>query len=193
MTRLTRHELRLIYVYLDGRRGAEVDAVREKLRRMIAERAGELTWGRKVYEIMLPLSTPRLVTKGKHAGEYVRDPMCPTLNVYGSMEVWKRSALYKAIDIRILAELHKWPRARQVTGKRGVRVTRHSSVTVDEITVDVIGGKVPIDRLVKAGILAGDSAAEIEREAVWVQASPKHGFLTAEVFELVGSVFVAPP
>jgi hypothetical protein len=193
-TALTRQELRLMYVHLDGRPGADVEALREKLRRMIAERAGERAWGPKVFAIAMPLHTPRLLTKGKRAGTYVDDPLAPTLNVYGSMKIWQRAALYKAIDLRILAEIARWPRARVgvEAGRRAVRVVRYSSAQPDEITVDVLGGKIAVDRLVQAGILAGDAAKDLEREAAWIQAPPGHGRLTVEVFELL-EPGVAPP
>lgn len=174
----------MLYVYLDGRQDTEVEALREKLRLLIAERAGEREWGRKVYEITIPLKTERLVTTGKRSGHYVADQLAPTLNVYGSMKVWQRSALYKALDLRILAELARWPRCRPAADKRAVRVTRHSSHAPDEITVDVIGGKVPIDRLVRAQILTGDRAEDLEREAQWVPAPPNRGRLVVEVYEL---------
>lgn len=184
MTHLTRQELRQLYVRLDARRDAESLALREKLRALIAERADERVWGAKVFAITLPLSTPRLIVKGKHAGEYAKDSLAPTLNVYGSMKVWQRAALYKALDLRILAELHRWPLARPAPDPRAVRVTRRSSAKVDELSVDALGGKVPVDRLVRAGILRGDRIADLEREAVWQAAPPGKGSLLVEVFAI---------
>jgi hypothetical protein len=197
-TSLTRQELRLVYVCLDGRTGSDVEAVREKLRRMIAERAGERAWGDKVYAITLPLRDThrRLIKKGKRAGTYaLGDPLAPTMNVYGSMKPFQRAALYKVLDLRILAELTRWPRCRGATQPRAVRVVRYSSVPIDEASVDACGGKVIVDRLVQAGILRGDSAGDLEREAAWQAAPPGEGRLVVEVFELVAvaaSPLVAP-
>lgn len=154
---------------------------------MVAERASEREWGAKVYELRIPLSIPRVLVKGKRAGKTVHDPLAPTLNVYGSMKVFHRAALYKALDLRILAELTKWPRAllRGEERARAVRVTRFSSAPTDESSVDVIGGKVPVDRLVQRGILAGDTGALLEREGQWQVAPPGEGSLLVEVFELL--------
>jgi hypothetical protein len=100
------------------------------------------------------------------------------------MKPFQRAALYKALDLRILAELHRWRAARPAGGPRAVRVTRYSSVMPDEITVDVVGGKVIVDRLVQGGILIGDTHTDLEREAAWQAAPPKHGRLVVEVFAL---------
>jgi hypothetical protein len=192
MSALSRRDLRLLYVFLDGRRGADAEALRTKLRLLIAERAGERAWGAKVFELTIPLSVKRTVTRGKRAGRIVTDHLAPTMNVYGSMEVFQRAALYKAIDLRILAECSKWPRCLGATDKRAVRVTRRSSVKLDEVTVDVCGGKVPLDRLVQAGILRGDTTEDLEREAVWEKARPGQGCLIVEVFELLAPGLAGP-
>ena len=186
VTNLTRDDLQLLYVLIEASRDREVPRLQDTLRRMIAERAGEQAWGVKVFEWRLPLSTSRTILKGKKAGKIVDDPLAPTLNVYASMPTWKRAKLYKALDMRILAQLAEWPRAdlRGDVRRRAVRVTRHSSSMPDEITVDVIGGKVPIDRLVQRGILCGDTAKLLDREPQWVLAPPSKGYLLIEVYEL---------
>ena len=68
--------------------------------------------------------------------------------------------------------------------RRRVVVTRHSSVAPDEITVDVAGGKLPLDRLVVAGVLRDDNRKWCEREARWEYAPPKQGRVVIEVFEM---------
>ncbi len=186
MTELTRAELRTIYTLLNASRDRDVPALQEKIRIILAERAGVRELGAKVFELQLPLSVQHVLVRGKKAGKIVTRSLAPTLNVYGSMKVFARAELYKELDARILAELAKWPRARLrgAARPRAVRVTRRSSVMPDEITVDVIGGKVPVDRLVIAGVLVGDSAGLLLREAQWQQVPPKGGSLLVEVFEL---------
>lgn len=141
--------------------------LRERLRTMIAERAGQPEWGRRVFVMEIPLE------------------FAPTLNRYGSMAPWIRKKLYNALDIRIIAARPKWPGCiLKAPRRRGVIVTRHSSRRPDELGVDVIGGKVPIDRLVHAMVLAGDSDKHLLRDAVWTPAQPDEGKLVIEVFEL---------
>lgn len=154
----------------------------DKLAMMIAERAGSPTRGPVVFEIRIPLDDTRQTAKGP-----VTRHLAPTLNAYGSMKPWQRAILYKALDARIMAELHRWPLAiqRAVRLRRAAVVTRFSSRRPDEIGVDVLGGKVPIDRLVQAGILRGDSAKDLDREAHWQPAKPGQGSLLITVHDLV--------
>lgn len=185
MTQLTAGELQALYRLLSSI--ASFDALREKISRMIAEGSATAHRGPKIFELRLPLAIREKNAKGKEFLTHV----APTLNAYGSMKPWQQAKLRRYIDLRIMAELTTWPRARHASAavsKRFVRVTRFSSVQPDEIGVDVIGGKVPIDRLVKASILRGDTTADIEREAMWHKAAPGDGSLFVEVFELAGLV-----
>jgi hypothetical protein len=184
-TKLARRDLRLLHTLLWSSRDPEVPRLQETLRALIAERAGEREWETKVFEIRLPISAAGSAA-GKKAGGYFAGVLAPTLNVYGSMKPWQRAKLYKDLDLRILAELARWPHCllRGEKRKRAVRVTRASSSIPDEITVDIIGGKVVVDRMVLRDILAGDSGELLEREALWVQVPPKKGSLLVEVFEL---------
>jgi hypothetical protein len=161
---------------------ADVD-LRDRIARMVAERAGRPAWGPMVFMWRLPLSVKGTPKPGKPPPTM---HLAPTLNVYGSMEAWQRARLYKALDTRIMAEMGKWPAARLMghPRPRAVRVTRCSSVRPDEIGVDVLGGKVPIDRLVQAGILMGDHGEALEREARWEVAAPGAGSLLVQVYEL---------
>lgn len=70
--------------------------------------------------------------------------------------------------------------------RRIVVVTRVSSVRPDELSVDVLGGKIPIDRLVQAGVLRGDNDKWLARYGLWQQASPGEGRVVVDVYE-VGS------
>ena len=62
-------------------------------------------------------------------------------------------------------------------------VTRYSAVRPDEISVDIVGGKAPIDRLVLAGVLRGDSQQWLERDADWQKVDQNEGRVVIEVFE----------
>lgn len=68
--------------------------------------------------------------------------------------------------------------------RRRVVVTRHSSVEPDEVSCDVVGGKVPLDRLVQARVLVDDNRRWCEREAHWKPSPPKQGRVVVEVYEI---------
>ncbi|NBC17182.1 MAG: hypothetical protein GVY18_07685 [Bacteroidetes bacterium] len=67
--------------------------------------------------------------------------------------------------------------------RRHVVVTRYSSRQPDELSVDVVGGKLVVDRLVLAGVLRDDSPRWCVREARWEQAPPGRGSLRVDVYE----------
>lgn len=133
----------------------------------------------------------------------------PTLNEYANMPSWKRARLRTEVDGMILAALPSYPRARmrlhrrvetkwvrtKAGGKRlsrrtivangeprDVLVTRFSSRQPDETSCDVLGGKLPIDRLVHADILRGDSPSWITRAGAWAPAPPGATRVRIEVF-----------
>lgn len=75
-----------------------------------------------------------------------------------------------------------------VTGgrRRLVQVIRHSSRQVDEPAVDILGGKMVLDRLVWAGVIAGDSGKKVMRRGRWIPCLPGDGRLDVIVYELPG-------
>ena len=77
-------------------------------------------------------------------------------------------------------------RYRRTEAKRRVLVTRHTSGRLDEVSVDVCGGKLLLDVMVSAGVLVDDSPEWCEREARVVNAPPGSGFVTVEVFAVGG-------
>lgn len=185
MIDLTKAEARLVVALIDATPPSfPVTALRDKLVRAIAEDAGRRSWGALVFDWQLPLKTQVPLRRGQAAT--TTTDLAPTLNVYGSMETWRRARLYKLLDARILCEMAKWPACRLGASlrARAVRVTRYSSHRPDELGVDVLGGKVPVDRLVLAGILRGDGPKDLEREARWEPAPPGHGSLRVQVHEL---------
>lgn len=166
------------YAAPDLRELRDVAAVRDKVALIIASRSRSRGFGALVFRLDLPLKV--LAGKGRQR------PVAPTMNEYGQMPPWMRSWLYGELDTRIMVELSKHPVAllRSSPRPRGVSVTRYSSAMPDEISVDVLGGKVPIDRLVKAGVLCGDRAKDLERRAEWKRCPPKAGHVLVEVYEL---------
>ncbi len=112
-------------------------------------------------------------------------PLAPTLNTYAGMKGWARGKMRKQVDDYVLRL--PWGNAQAEGERRLVVVTRHSSREPDEVSCDVIGGKIALDRLVIAGILAGDSRKWIDREAHWVQCKPGFGKLVVEVYEAAES------
>jgi hypothetical protein len=130
------------------------------------------------------------------------------MNVYSALKSrkWELGNLNDQVDGMIMqakGRWHSWKMPMTIThtmvqGKRGprvkairnggrrrlVRCIRHSSHQPDEITVDVIGGKLPVDRMVLAEILRDDNRTWCEREAHWIKAAPKQGRVVLEVFEL---------
>jgi hypothetical protein len=159
-----------------------------------------------VFRIELPIEPVDLGRPGKP----LLISLTPTLNTYASMKGWARAKARTEVDRRIVAARGSWPRAHcgiqkraklvggepvivpvPGTGKRRlVRVVRRSSRRVDEITADVAGGKVVLDRLVQAEILAGDSGKWLEREAAWEPCDPGDGRVIVEVFDLPASLAV---
>jgi hypothetical protein len=145
--------------------------------------------GDKVFEWRLPLVHPHVVTRGKNRGKTRKDKMAPTMNDLVAMNVWERQAVRERLDGVLKDVLEAWPRAgiQDSPRRRIVRVTRFSRIEPDELGVDVLGGKVPIDRMVLAGILAGDTRKMLERQAHWVYEPNKdEGSLLIEVFEVKG-------
>ena len=73
-----------------------------------------------------------------------------------------------------------------VTGgrRRIVEFTRHSTKPVDEAAIDILGGKLLIDRLVWAGVIRGDSGEDIIRRGRWVKAAPGAGFVKVTCYEV---------
>jgi hypothetical protein len=119
--------------------------------------------------------------------------LAPTMNVWSSMKGWSKAKMRKAIDLVIVAKLSELADRGGVSSLsnvsargrvRRVVVDRHSSREPDELACDTIGAKPVIDRLVLAGILAGDSRKFLQRNAWWSKAKAGQGFLRIEVFDV---------
>jgi hypothetical protein len=164
-----------------------------------------------VFELVLPIRTQVTpVSKKGKVGKTVTLPLAPSLNEYAGMQAWALKATRAELDKRIRERCGYHPAwdcgsTRVVTiqpvkhGKRTtkveklatkggrrriIEVVRHSSRPVDEFAVDILGGKLIVDRLIWAGVIAGDQAKHIVRVPRWVRAKPGEGKLVVRVHEL---------
>jgi hypothetical protein len=150
------------------------------------ELAEAVEMGALVFQWRFPLDLKTVAVRGKNAGKVMKMSLAPTLNVYSQLEPWRRERLAEHLDTLILAELPRWHGCRTPPiRRRVVRVTRFSSVEPDEISCDVLGAKMPIDRLVQAGILSGDSRKHVVRDPHWTKASPGKGSMLIEVYRIL--------
>ncbi len=114
----------------------------------------------------------------------------PTMNVYSGLKGWAKGRLRTEVDFMLLEVMTKMAfsemeKALANGRRRRVVVTRFSSREPDEVaSADLLGAKIIIDRMVHAGVLAGDSRKHLVREAGWTQVKPKAGKLLVEVFDL---------
>ncbi len=126
----------------------------------------------------------------------------PTLNEYNGLDPWQKEALRKEYDAEIGRLKVAWPswscgvteRVVAVKGKaktlreggrrRAVVLTRESSGQPDEEALDACGGKIPVDRLVHAGVLRGDTPKWLVRYARWTQVPPGQGRVVVDVYDL---------
>jgi hypothetical protein len=157
-----------------------------------------------VFRLELPIEPVDLGKPGKPC--LVK--LASTLNEYAGMKGWARAKARTAVDKRIVVARASWPRwhcgvqmrAKVVGGevvkvpvagtgrRRLVRVVRRSSRRIDEVSLDVVGGKLPVDRLKIAEIITGDSARWLEREAAWEPCDPGDGRVIVEVYDLPASL-----
>jgi hypothetical protein len=145
-------------------------------------------WILPLGKVEIPKARPRVPRKD---GTFAERPkgtlaveLAPTLNAYKSMKPFILSALRDALDDRIAELLPTFPRALAQGKRRGVYLERHSTREPDETSLDVLGGKCPLDRLVIAGVLAGDSRAHVERVGMWIPAKKNEGRVVIEVYDL---------
>lgn len=130
--------------------------------------------------------------------------LAPSLNVYASWKPWQRANLRAQLLAEVSQAALGYPRChlgivRGPTRRKGmpgpvivegnarrrrVVVMRYSSTQPDEVSADSIGGKCPIDVLVRVGILRDDNAKWCEREARWERAAPGAGRVVIEVHEI---------
>lgn len=150
------------------------------------------------------LGTPGKPLKALPRGigpKVVIPPHAPTLNEYNGLTPWQKENLRDAIDHVIAQAKGRWPWTmgvirREVIEKkkrkpvieggrrRVVVVTRFSAAPMDELSTDACGGKIPIDRLVHADVLRGDTPEWVGRVAYWKQVAPTEGRVVIDVHEI---------
>ncbi len=119
--------------------------------------------------------------------------LAPRLNTFAFMKGWQKKRLCKELDALLL--LHIQLRDAKLNGaqkKRWVRVTRFSPKLADEESVDVIGGKLPLDALTRAGVFVDDDQRWLVREALCRKCKPGESMLVVEVFEVTSEGQHAP-
>jgi hypothetical protein len=109
-----------------------------------------------------------------------------TLNEYAYKKGWAKKKIRAELDAALLALLPAFPKAELhlAQRQRWVRVTRFSTKLVDDVSIDVLGGKMPVDSLVRLGVLADDNAAGVIREPRVERCKPGETHVLVEVFEV---------
>lgn len=107
-----------------------------------------------------------------------------TLNQYAQAKGWQKKKLRNALDDALRATLPGFPKAllHGAQLQRWVRVTRFSTQRVDELSVDLLGGKMPTDSLVRCGVLHDDNERFMIREPRWEKTKPGTTHVLIEVF-----------
>lgn len=198
----TRQELHVL------RHAVEVayEEPRTELLEKIAAAIATFEPGALVFQLEFALwSAVALARRRRRSGLEAPPPprlWAPTLNEYKGIKSYELAKLRTAVDEAILRARVKFPhwgcgvvetmqlvrgkpvRHRSGGRRRLVLVERESNRPPDELSTDAIGGKVPIDRLVAAGVLRDDNRDWLLRDARWRQASRGEGRVIVSVFEL---------
>ena len=190
-------------------RQAEFRALIDRLDAAIAVQAP----GPLVFELSIPIRTDVTpIGKKGRPRKTVTVVLAPSLNEYAGMAPWMLKTARAELDTRIRERCGHHPAydcgsvrnvvvravkhgARttkvdklEVSGgaRRIIEVTRHSSREVDELAVDILGGKLVVDRLTWAGVIAGDQRKHLVRVPRWVRCKPGEGKLDVRVYEMHG-------
>ncbi len=114
----------------------------------------------------------------------------PTQNEMSAIfgrRLFVKKRISQELDRKLQAEIATTPSLRLAAGAmRWVRVTRFTPQVklVDDAAVDAIGGKMPVDALVRAGILAGDTPKHVRREAHVLPTKRGNTHVLLELFEI---------
>lgn len=164
------------------------------------------------FRMQIPLEAilPRPPGRDGEPRADLRLRLAPRLNEYAAMDPWTLKLAREELDRRIeraktrcpawdcgserkitLEQVHRGRRVTKVPklhvtgGRRRIAVvTRWSSREVDELAVDILGGKLIVDRLIWAGVLAGDSRKLLGRIPRWERSKPGEGRLEIAVHEV---------
>jgi hypothetical protein len=109
-----------------------------------------------------------------------------TMNAYAHKKGWMKKKMRQELDKAVVDLLPVWPRALMNGAKvrRWVRVTRFSTQRVDDLSVDILGGKMPVDALVRCGVLSDDNDAMAFREPRWEKTERGNTHVLVEVFTI---------
>lgn len=146
----------------------EVGRLRDLTSEVIRDLAPVMERGEKVLEWRIPRE------------------QAPRLNEYAYMKIWQKNRLRKELDDQLCKLKRKWKKA-DLNGaqkRRWLRVTRFSTMKIDDVSVDVLGGKMPVDSLVRCGVLVDDNIAFTHREALWEKTARGNTHVLVEVFEM---------
>lgn len=118
----------------------------------------------------------------------VRREEALTMNAYAHKKGWMKKKLRVELD----RQVNELVAASNVPGlllcgtkkRRWLRVTRFSTQRVDDLSIDVLGGKMPVDALVRCGVLADDNDAMAHREPRWEKTARGNTHVLVEVFEI---------
>lgn len=109
-----------------------------------------------------------------------------TMNAYAHKKGWMKKKMRVELDKQVNELLPTFPRAPLHGAKvrRWLRVTRFSTQRVDDLSIDILGGKMPVDSLVRCGILADDNDAMAFREPRWEKTQRGNAHVLVEVFDM---------
>lgn len=119
-----------------------------------------------------------------------------TMNAYSYKRGWVKKRMRTELDAWLRELIAEIPGVIPLGDhtRRWVRVTRFSPQRVDELSVDVLGGKMAIDALVRVGVLVDDDDRHLIREPLWMKTKKGNTHVLVEVFEVANeAVPVGPP
>lgn len=109
-----------------------------------------------------------------------------TMNEYAYKKGWQKTKIRAELDAAVRALFPAFPKAdlHAAKKKRWVRATRFSTKEVDETSLDVLGAKMPVDALVRCGVLVDDDATRIIRQGRCEKTKRGNTHVLVEVFEV---------
>jgi hypothetical protein len=174
---------------------AELRTIRETLAPLLVPPARPLTAEQMVQVGAVLERVDHVIANTRPAperGELVFEWRVPrewalTLNQYAHKKGWAKKKLRAEMDAAILALLPAFPKAPTHGSQqpRWLRATRFSTKVVDDVSVDVLGGKMATDALVRCGVLADDDSTHLIREARSEKTKPGNTHLLMQVYMVV--------
>ena len=158
--------------------------------------------GHKVFSVKLALGS---VMQKRIKARLPASAWAPTSNEYNGLKGWQKENLRESVDSAIISASNAWPDAqmgitrarptkkgrlgpvvtRGSARRRVVVVTRYSTSQPDSLEPDVLGGKIPLDRLIHRGILFQDDPKWLGRFGAWLHAPAGEGYVIIDVHECI--------